>query len=100
MTYDKPIIIQKLNEDTQEFEDRWKLHANVRYTQGSEYSDAGAQRSTQTMNFIVRAFKDLKEIKRNTQIYQIIFEDSTFSIEEYEPYDNNKSVRLQAASYG
>ena len=47
MVYDKPIIIQKINEDTEDWEDLFDkpLHARVNKSGGSEYLNAGANQS-------------------------------------------------------
>ena len=72
--YDKPIIVQKIDEDTEKWKSIYTLHANVNKTrQGEEYLSAGAIQSKNKLTFEVRYFKKIEDIELNTQLYRILF---------------------------
>ena len=101
MVYDKPIIIQKINEDTEEWEDLFTLHAKVNKSGGSEYLNAGANQSRSTRVFEIRYFRDLEDIDDNRGIYRIIYRDRTYNITDYDDYqEQHKTVKLLGVSYG
>ena len=62
MVYDKPITIQILDEDTEKWTDKFKLHARVNKSGGSEYLNGGAVQSRSNLVFEVRYFPELEDI--------------------------------------
>lgn len=103
MVYDKPITIQKINEDTEQWEDLYDkpLHARVNKTNGSEYLNAGANQSKSTRTFEVRYFKALEDIDDNRGSYRIIYRGRTYNITDYDDYlEEHKTVKLLGVSYG
>jgi len=103
VVYDKPIIIQKINEDTEEWEDLFDkpLHAKVNKSGGSEYLNAGANQSKSNRVFEIRYFKDLEDIDENRGMYRIIYRDKPYNITDYDDYlEQHKTVKLLGVSYG
>ena len=101
MVYDKPIIIQKINEDSEEWEDLFKLHARVNKSNGSEYLNAGANQSKSTRVFEVRYFKDLEDIDDNRGVYRIVYRGKTYNITDYDDYlEKHETIKLLGVSYG
>lgn len=101
MVYDKPIIIQKINENTEDWEDLFKLHARVNKSNGSEYLNAGANQSKSNRVFEVRYFKDLEDIDDNRGIYRILYRGKPYNITDYDDYqEQHKTVKLLGVSYG
>lgn len=103
MVYDKPIIIQKINEDTEEWEDLFDkpLHAKVNKSGGSEYLNAGANQSKSNRVFEIRYFKDLEDIDENRGMYRIVYRDRFYNITDYDDYlEQHKTVKLLGVSYG
>lgn len=97
-TYDRPIIIQKLD-DTEEWVDLYKLHASVNKSNGSEYLNAGANQSKSTKVFEVRYFSDLEDIDQNRGIYRIIYRGNPYNITDYDDYqESHKTVKLLGVS--
>ena len=98
--FDKPITIQILDEQTETWSDKWQLHAFVNKTQGREYSDAGAERSVQSLTFEVRYFSDIKAIRYNTQLYRIKYDDHFFNIEDYDDFmESHQTIKLTGENY-
>lgn len=86
-TYYRPITIQKINKDTELWEDVYSVHASVNKAQDdNEYLRAGAIRQKRRIVFEIRYFADLEAISYNTQYYRIIFEGVTFNITSYDDY--------------
>ncbi len=102
MVFDKPIIIEKLNADAEEWSEYFKAHAAVNKTGGSEYSNAGAERSTQTLTFALRYCDKLEPIPYNTQSYRIKYRGHTFNIKDTDLYMENRreNLKLVGESYG
>lgn len=101
MVYDKPIIIQKINEDSEKWEDLYTLHARVNKSGGSEYLGAGANQSQSSRAFEIRYFKDLEDIDFNRGSYRIVYRGQMYNITDYDDYlDQHKTVKLLGVSYG
>lgn len=99
--YDRPIIIQKINEDTEKWDNLYNVHASVNKAKSnSEYLGSGAIQGKQSLTFEVRFFADLKDISLNTQSYRILFEDTPYNIIDYDDYMlRHKTVKLLGVSY-
>ena len=101
MTYDKPITIQKIDEDSELWSDLWNLHARVNKTTGSEYVEAGANRSQSTKTFELRYFNGLEAIDYNRGLYRIKYRGHTYNILDYDDYmESHINVKIKAVSYG
>lgn len=100
MKYDKPILIQKIN-DEEEWEDLFTLHANINKPQrDNKYQNAGAIQDHRSLRFSVRYFRDLEDISYNPQLYRILYNNIPFSIEDYDDYMlQHKSVTMIGVSY-
>lgn len=101
MVYDKPIVIQKINKDTEDWEDLFSLHAKVNKSGGSEYLNAGANQSKSNRVFEVRYFKKLEDIDDNRGLYRILYRGKPYNITDYDDYlEQHKTVKLLGVSYG
>ena len=99
-TYDRPIIIQKLDEATEDWINLYALHASVNKSNGSEYLKAGANQSKSTRVFEVRYFKDLEAIDLDRGSYRVIYRDNPYNITDYDDYhEEHKTVKLLGVSY-
>lgn len=101
MTFDRPIVIQKIDQETEQWSDLWPLHARINKTTGSEYVEAGADRSQSTKTFELRYFAGLEDVDFNRGLYRIIYRGHTFNIVDYDDYmESHQVVKLKAVSYG
>lgn len=99
--YDKPIIIQKIDEATEQWTDLFDkpLHARVNKSNGSEYLNAGASRSKANRVFEVRYFKDLEPIALNTQFYRLIYRGNIYNITDYDDFmEKHQTIKLLGVS--
>lgn len=101
MTYDKPITIQIQDPDTEDWTDRWKLHARVNKTGGGQTLNAGADQYRATLTFEVRYFKALEEIRYNPQPFRVIYRGHTFKLSDYDDFmERHRTVKLVGEAYG
>lgn len=96
MVFNRPIIIRKLNEDTEQWEDYISLKSRKpNKSKGSEYLSSGAIQSTHELVFEVRYCTPLKVISLNTQSYSIIYDGVVYDILDYDNFKmENKTVKL------
>lgn len=101
MVFDKPIIIQKINEESETWEDLYTLHAKINKWSGSEYLNAGVNQSKSNRVFEVRFFKELEAIDGDRGSYRIVYRERFYNITDYDDYqEQHKTVKLLGVSYG
>ncbi len=95
MTFDKPIIITKFNEKTEQFEEYIRLHARINKASGNEKYNAGAEFNSQTLNFDVRYNAKVKPLRLNLQIYRVIYDNVQYNLKDYDDFmEQHQVVRL------
>lgn len=95
MVFDKPITIQTISEETETWTDKWSLHASINKTGGGEETTSGSSRSTATLTFEVRYFKDLKQIFLRNELFRLIYDGDIYNIVDYDDYmESHKTVKL------
>lgn len=99
--FDRPIIIQKINEKTEDWEDVFTLHAKINKAKtDNEYLNAGAVQGKKNLTFEVRYFKGLEDIDFNKQIYRISYQGNPYNIVDYDDFMlQHKTVKLLGVSY-
>jgi SPP1 family predicted phage head-tail adaptor len=101
MTYDKAITIQIQDQETEEWADKWKLHARVNKTGGGQALNAGADQYRATLTFEVRYFKALEELRYNPQPFRVIYRGHSFKLVDYDDYmEQHQTVKLVGEAYG
>lgn len=101
MIYHKPITIQAQDPNTEQWADRWKLHARVNKTGGGQALTAGADQYKASLTFEVRYFKALEEMRYNPQPFRIIYQGHSFKLVDYDDYmEQHRSVKLAGEHYG
>ena len=94
-SYNIPITIQKLNENTEMWENFYSCHANINKTGGKEYVNASTNISSSTYDFNVRFCEKIEEIIFNTEIYRILYNNRFYTIENVDRYgENHNNVTL------
>ena len=99
--FDTPIIIQKINELTEDWDDLYSVHARINKAKANnEYLNAGAVQSKASLTFEIRWFSDLKKISLDTQSYRIFYDGVAFNIIDYDDFKlKHKTVKLVGVSY-
>jgi len=99
--YDRPIVIQKIDEITEQWTDCFKLHAKINKSKtDNEYLNAGAVQGKRTLTFEVRYFAELEVISFDTQGYRILYNNVPFNIKDFDDYMlQHKTVKLVGVSY-
>ncbi len=101
MTYNKIITIQVQDPDTEEWANKWKLHARVNKTGGGQALNAGADQYRATLTFEVRFFKALEELRYNPQPFRVIYRGHSFKLTDYDDYmEQHQTVKLVGEAYG
>ena len=99
--YDRPIIIQKIDEITEKWTDEYTLHASVNKAKSDgEYLSSGAVQGKKTLTFEVRYFKDLEDISFNLSTHRVLFQGVPYDIVDYDDFMlKHKTVKLLGVSY-
>lgn len=101
-----PITIQVQDPDTEEWSDKWHLHARKvnRSTTGQagERHDAGAEQYHPRLQFEVRYFAELAEaVRYNPQQHRIVYQGRNFDIVDYDDFmERHSMIRLVGVAYG
>lgn len=100
-TYDRPIVIQKLDELTEDWIDLYSIHASInKASTDNEYLDSGAIRGKRSLTFEVRYFADLEAISFDLQCYRIVYQGRPYDIKDFDDYMlKHKTVKLLGVSY-
>ena len=100
MIYKKLVQIQKFNQETDTWEDKYKVHANVNTSKRQlrgEFQQAGSVKARRSLSFWMRHSRQLEDINLNTQIYRILYRGNAYNITEYDDYmEMHKEIRLTA----
>lgn len=100
MVFDRPIIIQKINEDTEVWENYLMLHCRLNKAGYNESSNAGATRSSAKLTFEVRYCPAIEDIFLNTQFFRIVYKNNNYNILDYDDFMfKHKTVKLIGESY-
>ena len=99
--FDRPIVIQKIDEVTELWEDVYKVHANINKAKAdNEYLSSGAIQAKKNLTFEVRYFANLEDISLNLQSYRIVYMGVPYDIKDYDDFMlQHKSVKLLGVSY-
>lgn len=99
--YDRPISIQKINEVTETWEDKYKVHARINKAKtDNEYLSGGAIQAKKNLTFEIRYFSALEAIGLNLQSYRIVYQGVPYNITDFDDYMlTHKTVKLLGVSY-
>lgn len=99
--YDRPIVIQKIDESTEKWTDLYSIHARINKAKSDdEYLNGGATQAKRSLVFEVRYFAKLEVISLNTQLYRIVYQGVPYNIEDYDDFMlSHKTVKLLGVSY-
>lgn len=90
-SYKFPILIEKLNEDTEKWEEYYSTHANINKVGGKEYTQASTNISNSTFHFKVRYCNKMKEVIYNTEKYRVVYDNRCYDIKNADRYGENKT---------
>jgi len=97
-----PVIIQRMNPDTEEWTDVLRLHAlKVNRAGGGESFSAGREQYQPTLTFELRWSKRLEDLRWDVQSHRILYRGHTFNITDWDDYmEQHINVRLTGEAYG
>ena len=100
MTYDKPIVIQTQDPDTEQWTDALKLHARVNKTGGGTSLAAGADQYHVRLTFELRYVSALQRIAYGVQPFRVVYRGHTFRAIDYDDYlEQHLTVKLTGELY-
>lgn len=98
-SYKLPILIQKLNIDTEQYENYYRTHANINKVGGNEYQRASTNISNSTFNFKVRYCKLMEDVIFNTEIYRVVYNNRCYDIKNVDHYGESKTELTIVGEY-
>ena len=94
-TYNRKIQIQKLDIETEQWNDYFKTSAEINKSSGKEYFNASTNITSGTYNFKVRYCNKLKELKYDTASYRIVYDNQIFNLKNVDdPFENHHDLTL------
>lgn len=102
MLYDKPIMIQVQDPNTEKWVDLFdkNLHARVNKTNGGTAMNAGADQYRASLTFELRYMKALEAINYSPQRYRILYRGRTFKVTDYDDYmEQHRTIKLVGEFY-
>lgn len=101
MRYDKPIIIQVQDPETEEWVDKLSLHASVNKTGGGSVFNAGTDQHNASLTFKLRYVSALESLAYSPQPYRIVYRGHNFKVVDYDDYmEQHREVKLVGEYYG
>lgn len=99
--FDKPIVIQKFDEEKEQWNTVYKVHASINKTRAdNEYLNGGAIQYKNNLTFEVRYFAGLNDISLNMQRYRVLYNDVPYDITDYDDFmSQHKTIKLSGVSY-
>lgn len=98
--FDKPIIIQAQDPETEVWLDKLRLHATVNKTGGGYGFNAGTEQNNVSLTFKLRYVKALESLAYNTQLYRILYRGRTFKVVDYDDYmEQHREIKLVGELY-
>ena len=92
MAMNKFIKIEKLDPETEKWDEYYKCYAEVNKATGKEYFNAKTNITQNTFNFKVRYIGKLEDTIFNTNQYRIIYKNNIFDIKNV---DDKQEKRLK-----
>lgn len=102
MVFDKPIMVQVQDPDTEKWKDAFDktLHARVNKTNGGTTTSAGADQYRASLTFELRYNKKLEGINYSPQPYRIVYRGRTFKVTDYDDYqEQHRTIKLVGEFY-
>lgn len=101
MAYDKPIIVQVQDPDTEAWADSLRLHAEVNKTGGGTTFSAGADQFRKILTFKVRYSRKLEDVINGPQPFRIIYRGRTYKVTDSDDFmERHREVKLVGELYG
>lgn len=98
--YDKPIIVQVQDPDTEEWTDKLRLHATVNKTGGGTGFNAGAAQYNASLTFKLRYVKALENLAFTPQPYRILYRGRAFKVVDYDDFmEQHREIKLVGELY-
>lgn len=96
-----PIKLQRLDQDTEAWENVMTLHAQrINKKTSSESFSGGAEQYHQRLTFDVRWRTELEDVKYSPQLYRLIYRERPYNITDVDDYmEGHRNVRIVGEAY-
>ena len=97
-----PIVIQRMDPETEKWTDHLRLHAlKVNKAGGGESYAAGAEQFHVRLTFELRWTRALEDVAYNPQIHRIVYRGRTYNVKDYDDFmEQHRLIRLVGEAYG
>ena len=94
------ILIQEQDPDTEEWHVRWTVFARVNKKNGGQSFNADADQYRAELNFDIRYFREIENVRYNPQPYRIVYSGHFFKVTDYDDYmEQHAFIRITGAHY-
>lgn len=99
--YDRPITIQRMDENTEKWEDICTRHAYINKARAdAEYLAGGAVQGHRTLTFELRYYPGIEHIGANMQNHRIMYAGKPYNITDYDDFgEKHINVKMAGVSY-
>ena len=102
MVFDRLIIIEKQDPETEAWTIYAAVHAHINKNGGGEKLSAGAERTKQSLSFEMRYSQKVAEVRYNTTLYRIDYNGHYYNITDFDLFneDIRNNIKLVGELYG
>ncbi len=97
-----PVVLQKMNEETEAYEDVKKIHAlQVNHRNGAESFDSAAGQYHLGLVFRFAWTRTIEAIRFDPQHYRLMYNGQAFAVTNYDDYmERHLYVNVTGVAYG
>lgn len=100
MMYDKPVLLQIQDPDTEKWTDHLHLHARVNKTGGGQKFSAGSDQYTASLTFEFRYTSQLEALHYSPQPFRLVYRGHYFKVVDYDDFmEQHQTIRLVGEFY-
>lgn len=100
IVFDKPIELQKQNDETELWETVQHLHASVNKAGGTENFAARADQFHARLQFKVQYFPELESVRSEPTLYRIAYNGELYQLIDYDDYmEQHRIVKIVGERY-
>lgn len=98
--YDRPVLLQKQDENTELWKTEAKLYCCVNKTGGTESFSANADQFHARLTFETRYFSVPENVRYQPQLYRLIYNGHTFNIVDYDDFmEQHQEIKIVGELY-
>ena len=100
MIFDKPVVLERQNEETEQWDTVRCFHARVNKSGGRQSYAADADQFHAVLDFDFRWCEPLEAVRYDPQIYRLRYRGHTFQVIDFDDYmEQHRTVRMVGKLY-